>query len=479
MVAQQSESADPISATIQSWADRELAPWRARNLVRTQLEHQLYNVCRRAPSLRLYRFVAGDVVMQPRVEHGPPNAGQGDRARQYLAFFRDVARRLPPGFNTMICISVHDKVLGPKLPLFGLQRTADENWLLMPDIDFLINRFHEEAQFKDTLSYAGKVPRGVFAGATSGGIHTVERILSAETPRLRAAVFFDGRLDVDFRLPSIVQYADEDARRLLEAQPYCQRPVLHWAEQFRSRFLISMDGNGATCSRVAVALASNGVLLKYDSDDMLYYFDGLVPYVHYVPIAEDSDVLAVLAAERLEPGRYLPVAEAGRLFASQYLTRERVSEYMTRLLLGYAAMLHEGDAAQPRTLPRRVVAAARQADGTAHLSEAHEWVGAPGSGVALTSFKLLCQPRTDTARLYYQASMEGGGFSPTTAEGAWCGEGTALTGIRLENPRDAGTLDIVIEAHFLDGTSARVEEMGVECRAESGAAIDAFRVRLA
>jgi hypothetical protein len=61
----------------------------------------------------------------------------------------------------------------------------------------------------------------------------------------------------------------------------------------------------------------------------------------------------------------------------------------------------------------------------------------------------------------------------------WCGEGEALTGIRLENPRDAGALDIVIEAHFVDGTTARVAEMGLECSAESGAAIEAFRVRLA
>ena len=473
-----SEITDPISATIQSWVDRELAPWRGQNLVRTQLERQLYNFCRRAPTLRLYRFASGTVAMQPRIEQGPPNFAQEDRAQHYLTFFRGVAGLLPRGFNAMICISVHDKVMGPKLPVFGLQRAAGENWLLMPDIDFLINKFHEEAQFKDTLSYAGKIPRAVFAGATSGGMHTVERVLAAESPRLRAAVFFDGRLDVDFRLPSIVQCLDEDARSLLAAQPYCQRPVLPWAEQFRSRFLISMDGNGATCSRVVVALASNAVLLKYRSDDMLYYFDGLVPHVHYVPIARDEDVLAVLAAERLEPGRYLPVAEAGQAFAAQYLTRERVSEYMARLLIGYAAMLREGDADQPRKLPRRVVAAARQEDGTAYLSETHDWVGIPGSGVALTSFKLLCQPKTEIPRLYYQASMQGGGFTPTIVEGAWCGEGPKLTGLRVENPRESELLDIAIEAHFIDGTTASASQMGMECRADSGAPIEAFRVRL-
>ena len=478
-MARESGITDPISATIQSWADRELAPWRHRDLRRIPLERQLFTACQRAPGLRLYRFAAGSVVLLPRMPHGPANVGQEDRAHHYLNFFRDVASHLPRGYNATICISLTDKVMGPKMPVFGLQRSADENWLLMPDIDFIVNHFHENPPFKDTLPYAGKVPRAVFAGATTGGIHTVERIVAGQSPRLRSAAFFDGRLDVDFRLPRVVQYADEEARRLIEAQPYCQRPELQWSEQFQSRFLISMDGNGATCSRVAVALASQSVLLKYHSHEMLYYFDGLVPHVHYVPIAKDEDVLAVLAAERLEPGRYLPVADAGRLFAAQYLTRERVTEYMVRLLLGYAAMLQEGDASQPRALPRRVVAVARQADGTSHFSETHEWVGTPGGGVPLTSFKLLCQPKTEVPRLYYQASTQGGGFSPTLGEGMWCGEGEALTGIRLENPRDAGALDIVIEAHFVDGTTARVAEMGLECSAESGAAIEAFRVRLA
>jgi hypothetical protein len=329
------------------------------------------------------------------------------------------------------------------------------------------------------VPYLAKVPRAVFAGATTGGSNTVEGIVSAPLPRIGAAAFFDGRLDVDFRLPRIVQYADEAARALLEQQPYCQRPELQWSEQFQSRFLISMDGNGATCARVAVALASNSVLLKYQSEQTLYYFDGLVPHVHYVPIATHQDVLDVLAAERIEPGRFYPVAEAGRVFASQYLTRARATEYMARLLTGYAQMLGEGDAAQPHTPPRRIAAVSRGADGASDFSDTHEWVGTLENGVPLTSFKLLCQPRTDAPRLYYQASLKDGGFTPTVAEGAWCGEGSPIIGIRLENARDSGPLDVVIDTRSLDGSIATVTEMGVECRAKSGSPIEAFRVRTA
>ncbi len=418
-------------------------------------------------------------MLRPANAGAPASARQDDRTQQYLKFLGDVALQLPPAFNATICISMQDKATGPKQPIFSLQRSDDQTWLLLPDIDFLSLDFYEDARFKDTLPYARKVARAVFAGATSGGTNTVQRILAATLPRLRAAAFFNGRLDVDFRLPNIVQCDGDEARKLLEAQPYCQRPVLQWSEQFHSRFLISMDGNGATCSRVAVALASLCVLLKYDSDDMLYYFDGLVPHVHYVPIETDENVLAILAAERVQPGRYLPVADAGRLFAHQYLTRERVTEYMVRLLTGYAQMLYDGDRPQPGTPPRRVVAVARGSDGPQHFSETHDWVGTMQSGVALTSFKLLCQPRAESPRLYYQASTHDGGFTPTITEGTWCGEGAAITGIRLEKAREPDPLNIEIEARFIDGSKAKVSEMGVECRAESGSAIEAFRVRLA
>ena len=469
----QLDSIDPVSATLQSWADAQLSHWRTKALRRMPLERHLHSLTARSPSLRLYHFSSGAVMMQP----GPDNAWQ-DRAEAYLRFFGDVARLLPPGFTTTICAGVGDKVLVKAAPIFSFQNHPDDRFVLMPDIDFLTDNFHEGAGLRDVTPYGAKVPRAVFAGSTTGGRITAEIARRYETPRLRAAQFFQDRIDVDFRLPHVTQCADEEAQAIVESYPFCQRPRLSWQDQFQSRFLISMDGNGATCSRIAVALASNSVLLKYTSDEVLYYFAGLVPYVHYIPISKDEDVLAVVAAERAEPGRYAAIPQAARSFAATYLTRARVVEYTARLVMAYAAALHETDAADTGEPPRRIAAAARAENGASYLNDQHEWVGKRGSGVKLTSLKLLTQPRSDAPRILSQALLEDGRFTPTVVEGAWCGDEDeqGLTGIWLQNARGAGEVAISIDARFVDGSKAHVSDMGSLCRSETGAPLEAFRV---
>ncbi len=482
MASGELDTGDAVSANLQHWADRELAHWRGRALRRVPVERQLHGLSDRDRGVRLYNISAGVVTMQPEKPGVPADAGQARRAAWYAALLQAAAALLPPGFNCTICVGMDDMVIAPNLPVFGFQKRAGEHWPLLPDLDFVLNNFHEAKKFRDSTSYDSKTPRAVFAGSTTGGRISADVARHCDTPRLRAARFFQNRIDVDFRLPHITQVVDDAARAVLDSYDFCQRPRLSWPEQFQSRFLLSMDGNGATCSRVAVALASNSVLLKYRSDYGLYYFPALVPHVHYVPIAQDSDVLAVLAAERAEPGRYRAIAQAANAFAGDYLTRARIVEYVARLLMGYAAALHETDAAESDDVPRRVAAGARTLDGATHVNDQHEWLGKPGSGQKLTAFKVLTQPRSVAPRILYQALLEDGRFSATATEGAWCqsdGEEQGLIGIMLHNARGARPVKLAIDARFTDGSFAHTTEMGVACRSESGAPLEAFRVQFA
>ena len=96
-----------------------------------------------------------------------------------------------------------------------------------------------------------------------------------------------------------------------------------------------MDGNGAAFSRVAVALKSRSVLLKYDSPRELYYFPGLVPWLHYIPIATDQDIVDVVRIEREHPGYFRYAADAGRRFFRTFLNRGAVMSYASRLIEMY------------------------------------------------------------------------------------------------------------------------------------------------
>ena len=109
-----------------------------------------------------------------------------------------------------------------------------------------------------------------------------------------------------------------------------------WAEMFGYRFILSADGNGATCSRVAVALKSHCALIRYASEHQLYYFDALVPWQHFIPVRDDEEVPAVLALCARHPEIAAQVAADGTDFYREHISRDAVSAYTLELLRLYA-----------------------------------------------------------------------------------------------------------------------------------------------
>jgi len=365
-------------------------------------------------------------------------------------------------------------------PLFCFQRTTAQTYPMLPDIDLLESDFLANPAFRDTIPYREKSDRAVFAGSTTGGTITEQVARDLSLPRLRAAAYFLGNPKVDFRLPHIVQAASTEAIEILARQPFCQAPRLQWAEQFHAKFLLSMDGNGATCSRVAVALGSNSVLMKYASDHLLYYFPALEPWQHYLPIDNDADVERLIDAETADPGRFEPVTQAARAFAGRYINAACAIEYTANLLIGYADIMAAQSAAGAAPPPRRAAARGRSLAGETYGPDRSGWVGTPGSGVAMNAYMLLLQPRADHSRLWCQAVLEDGSLSPVCLEGQWTlgGKGNALHGLRLEraNAGDA-PFALDIEATFVDGSKAVGAAPGPAVRSETGAALEAFRIK--
>jgi hypothetical protein len=334
------EIADAVTQTMRGWADLEVAHWQRLQPNRTTTENTLRGLAASRPPLFLYEFSGGDVRLVSDVQQPAGPAAFARRPPHYLQLFKDALPHLPRDFSALICVSLSDFLAdNVDAPVFCFQRRMDQTYPLLPDIDFIGKRYHQSPDLRDPVAYADKAVRAVFAGATTGGPVPKRVALNCTLPRLRAARFFQDNAKVDFRLPKVGKHLPAESRAILEAYSFCQKPVLSWQEQFRSRFIISMDGNGATCQRVAVALASNSVLMKYASPHLLYYFHGLEPWRHYLPIEQDEEVEKLVDAEAAQPGKFAGVAAAGQLFANNYLTQPRIVEYTALLLQAYAAAL--------------------------------------------------------------------------------------------------------------------------------------------
>jgi hypothetical protein len=122
---------------------------------------------------------------------------------------------------------------------------------------------------------------------------------------------------------------------------------MSWPQQWESRFLISIDGNGATCSRVALALKSNSALVKYASPFALFYFPKLQAGRDYLAVTAEREIEAIVERELTTPGFHRDIAEAGTRFYERFLDRRRLFAYTALLLSAYAATLGPEGAGTP------------------------------------------------------------------------------------------------------------------------------------
>jgi len=255
------------------------------------------------------------------------------RAIQYLDFLNKVILHKNLSLDFEIALKVSDEpIKSYDTPSFAFQKMEFSPEILLPDIDIINPDLHN---FQiDEIPYEQKFTKAVFVGSTTGMRHTKESVISLQNERLRNGVFFKDEPLVDFNLPNIVQCTDE-AKSLIK-QLGINGSRIEWSEQFKNKFIISMDGNGATCSRVFLALKSNSVLMKYASHHQLFYFPLLRSYEHFLPIHNPKDVLHFINMEKQSSHAYQEINKNAKRFSNEYLSMDSLMEYTSRVLLGYS-----------------------------------------------------------------------------------------------------------------------------------------------
>jgi len=246
------------------------------------------------------------------------HAQRGDRKRalMYRFFFQKALRQARVNLSLDFALDVTDLAHDDgDLPIFSFQKLKGACNLLIPDVDFFHSKWY--AAEHDALDYDTKTISACFVGSSTGAQLTVDSIRDAQVPRLRAATYFAGHPRVTFRIANAAQCVTEEARQYLMAQPYFYKFV-SWQEQLRHRFILSMDGNGAACSRLVKGLRSNSVVIKYDSPHELYYFAAMKPGTDYLPAGSDQDVEGFIDQELASPGCFKQVSVNGQAFADKY-----------------------------------------------------------------------------------------------------------------------------------------------------------------
>lgn len=480
-----------VTDEVWGWALKEAYPWLGRRESRANILERLEKLNGTNPSVFLLHVSGGTAVLLPKPI--PPSPGPLLRAERYRDFISVVVSTFCPELDVVLGIYLEDAALNdPHTPVFVFQKHVGSGDILLPDPDFFDCQFYSvKDDLVDDISYEDKLCSAVFAGSTSGGYVTRQAIDERTHPRLRSALFFKTIPIVDFRLPAVVQYDSQATVDYLKSLGFGHGDGLSWRDQFSHRFIISMDGNGATCSRILITLRSNSVLLKYASDHVLYYFGGMRPWLHYIPVSCDEEVVALVEAERARPGLFQTLATQGRQFAQTYLNRYQVMRYTAFLLQMYKNISQAHMDWRAFTVAAKEGAVASPVSGAAlgHLAgrgdvwfSLSDWVGEPGSGRSVEGIAIDLGPARPPTDLCYRIVMANGSLSNWTKSGEFCGSrwrNVAIRGLQFRLfGRTATEYECRYSAVFTDGTRVGPVPSGQLCRSENLAPLEAFRLEL-
>ena len=341
------------NAALKAWALVELAPWMrpAHNLPHAPCEKLRYFAVEQNANLlnATYPWVfVLDVSNCEVVVRAKPGLYTEEqmhdgtiayigRIIHYKHFIQEVLDHYPIAGVWSIVLDASDGgIVDCDAPVFAFQKVIGSRKILLPDPEFFYMHFYNKSDYHDLTPYLEKIDKAVFVGSTTGGgIITKTAIREGLIPRLQSALAFRNSQEVNFQLPALVHCESAEVEAEIRALGFGVGR-LDWPQQLLYKSLISMDGNGAACSRLALGLKSNSVVLKYDSNCLLFYFHGLTPWLHYVPVSEDKDVTEAVIEQRVHPERYAFIASESFDFFHRYLTKGALLTYTSLLLRLYA-----------------------------------------------------------------------------------------------------------------------------------------------
>ena len=110
-------------------------------------------------------------------------------------------------------------------------------------------------------------------------------------------------------------------------------------DQLQYKYQLLIDGVTCTFPGTHWKLLSGSVPFKQETADILYFFDELIPWKHYIPVRADmSDLLKKIEWARANDEKAKEIAQRAREFALTHLMPEHILEYCYKALVKYASL---------------------------------------------------------------------------------------------------------------------------------------------
>ena len=107
------------------------------------------------------------------------------------------------------------------------------------------------------------------------------------------------------------------------------------------KYLISVDGIRCTWVRLVWHLHSNSLVFKHQSNQVQWFYKGIQPYVHYVPVKDEYSLLERIQWAQSHPLEVRTIVENASLFVEKNLALEDMYHYFIVLLSEYTKKIEQ------------------------------------------------------------------------------------------------------------------------------------------
>ncbi len=144
-----------------------------------------------------------------------------------------------------------------------------------------------------------------------------------------------GYADVSGFRKSMVKYSIDYPESMIDAQfVVAKKDFVPPEFQLQSKFLLNIDGHTAAWTRPIWQLQSNSVMVKQNSALTQWYYDALIPDVHFIAVNSDPEAV-IDKVNRYTDQELYNIAQGGSLFAENNLTIDDMVAYIALVLQKY------------------------------------------------------------------------------------------------------------------------------------------------
>jgi hypothetical protein len=224
-------------------------------------------------------------------------------------------------------------------PCFTFAKDQSLDGVLIPDIKALAGNTilrQTISEANEKFKWEQKEEKCFWRGASTGGFSTAATWHKLARSQLVLLSLAHPEM-IDARFHKVIQ-CEPNIPAILEAKGMVGSSVSR-EDHLKFKYLIDVDGNSCTYERYFWLLLSNSLVLKQMTQNVQWYYGGLTPYQHFVPVKADlSDLLEKIEWAKAHDAECKKMAERASQFVKDNLSSEDTLLYLYLLLQRYALL---------------------------------------------------------------------------------------------------------------------------------------------